>query len=103
MKYVKVLGLLEKKSLYGYYNPKRNVVVIDFSEGMFHAILWSYHEFLHKIFDVLPVEDWLDLLDPLLRPSFIKKPRRWIGLVRSIFFKKHQDYFPFEDEQRVRE
>jgi len=102
MRYVKVLGL-RKRSLLGFYNHERNLMVIDFSGGILQATITSYHEFLHRIFSNLRIEDWVDLFDPLFTISIIKKPRTWWRLFKVVFFMKPQRYYPLKDEQRVEE
>jgi len=102
MKYIKVLGL-QKKNLKGYYDRKRNVVVVDFDTSLLDAVLVSCHEFIHKILDFLRIEDWLDLFDPLLEPSLIaKNPGRWKRLFRAVFLTECQTYgySMEEDEQK---
>jgi hypothetical protein len=72
MNYIKTLWLREKMGLDGYYNPKSNTIVVDFSQGIFHAVSISYHEFTHKNFDVLGIEDWLDFFHALFH-TYIKQ------------------------------
>lgn len=102
MKYVKASNLLDRKNQAGYYDRERNIIVVDFSQGTPQAILTSGHEFLHKVFDVLSVEDWVDLLDPLFNLSVMKKTRLWVQVFKAVFFTEHQHYYPIEDEQRVK-
>jgi len=101
MRYVKVRGLTEKKDLKGYYSSERNLIVVDFSRGLLQAVWTSFHEALHKILDVLGVEDWLDLFDPLMRLSNLKNPKRWLELFAAVFFTEPQVYYPIDDEQRI--
>lgn len=102
MKYVKVLGLLDKEKIAGYYDFEKNVIVVDFGHGMLQAFLTSYHEFLHKTLDFFPIEDWVDLLHPLISIYVLGKPREWRRLFKILFFTERQTYYPLEDGQRVK-
>lgn len=100
MKYIKVLGL-QKKDLKGYYNRERNIVAVDFGDGLLNAVLVSFHEFIHKPLDFLGIEDWLDLLDPLLDPSLIaKNPVGWKSIFQAVFLTEHQTYYPLEEDEQ---
>lgn len=87
MKYVKVLGLLDKKKRYGYYSHKRNEIVVDFSQGIPTAILTSYHEILHKIFSTLQIQDFTDIFSAPISREGIKNPKLWLVCLKAIFEK----------------
>lgn len=63
MRYVKVLGL---KGYGGRYDSERNLILVDFSHGLLNAFVTSFHEALHKINDILGVQDNVDLLESIL-------------------------------------
>lgn len=62
MKYVKVLGL---KNYRGIYDKEENLILVDFGHGILTAVMTSFHEAIHKIIDILKIEDALDFFDSL--------------------------------------
>jgi len=90
MKYFKALGLT-KKNTSGYYDPERNLIVVDFGEGMLRAVLTSYHEVAHKLSDLLHIYDWVDAFAPFLSLSYYQKPERLLQPIKTLFFTEPQD------------
>lgn len=82
-RYVKVLGLIDQA---GYYDNQSKTIVVDFRHGILRGVITSFHEFLHKILDMLPIEDWVDIIWPLIEPSTWKQ-KRIKTYLRAIFSK----------------
>jgi len=95
MKYRKATRL---DDLLGYYDPEKDLIVVDFSKSLLTILLTSYHEIFHKLASMLMVQDWLDILAPLLRPSSYKSRSYAWAYFKAIFQKA--EVMPLYDDQK---